>query len=238
MNNWKSGLPDLKVHPISDLLSTDELLDLRAVNGSEIPFQGWVEVSLSLCDPKGNAAAENVVLVPFLVRRDIMQKPIIGFNAIEELIKQDSTESSGRVALLRSSLKVGAGKAEALLNLIHTGTSETVTYPVRTGRTTVIVPSGQIHCISCLIKTALRLKTEMLFEPDENLSLNEGLKFNCQLLSVAGTSRKAKIYVTNTTQRYIVLPAKTFLGSIERVTHSYPVNLDQTQVSSVLAENS
>lgn len=161
--SWKSiNLPDLKVHPISELLG-DELLDLRAVNGSEIPFQGWVEVGLSLCDPKGNAAAENDVLVPFLVGCDIMQKPIIGFNAIEELIKRDPTESGDRVALIRSSLKVGAGKAEALLNLIHTGTSETVTYPVRTGRTAVIVASGQIHCISCPIKTDLRVKTENLF---------------------------------------------------------------------------
>lgn len=163
-HQWKSNnLPDLKVHPISDLLSSDELLDLRAVNGSEIPFQGWVEVRLSLCDPKGKAAAQDEVLVPILVSRDIMQKPIIGFNAIEELIKQNPTQSSDSVSLLRSSLKVGAGKAEALLNLIHTVTSETATYPVKTGRTAVVVPSGQMHCISCPIKTdqKVRLKCSL-----------------------------------------------------------------------------
>lgn len=86
---WKSdNLPHLEVHPISDLLSKDELLDLRAVNGSEVPFQGWVEVSLSLCDSRGKAVAQNEVRVPILVSQDVMQKPIIGFNAIEELIKK------------------------------------------------------------------------------------------------------------------------------------------------------
>lgn len=38
---WKSNnLPDAKLLPISDLLSDDELLNLRAANGSEIPFEG------------------------------------------------------------------------------------------------------------------------------------------------------------------------------------------------------
>lgn len=38
---WKSdNLPDAKICPISDLLSDDELLDLRAANGLEIPFEG------------------------------------------------------------------------------------------------------------------------------------------------------------------------------------------------------
>uniref|UniRef100_A0A669DWJ2 ribonuclease H n=1 Tax=Oreochromis niloticus TaxID=8128 RepID=A0A669DWJ2_ORENI len=235
---WKSdNLPHLEVHPISDLLSKDELLDLRAVNGSEVPFQGWVEVSLSLCDPRGKAVAQNEVRVPILVSQDVMQKPIIGFNAIEELIKKDTTQSSESLFLLRNSLRVGSSKAEALLNLIHTASSEIVTYPVRSGRKAIVVPSGQMYGVSCYIKTDLKVKSEMLFEPDENLSLDEGLKSNCQLLSVSGSTHKVNIYVTNVTKHDIVLPPKTLLGNIERVTHSYPVNLKEAQIGLVVEKD-
>lgn len=232
---WKSdNLPHFEVHPISDLLSKDDLLDLRAVNGSEVPFQGWVEVSLSLCDPRGKAVAQNEVRVPILVSHDVVQKPIVGFNAIEELIEKDTTQSSESLSLLRNSLRVGSNKAEALLNLIHTTSSEIVTYPVRSGRKAIVVPSGEMHGVSCSIKTDLKLKSEMLFEPDENLSLDEGLKSNCQLLYVSGNARKVNIHVTNVTNHDIVLPPKTLLGNIKRVTHSYLVNLKEAQIGSVV----
>uniref|UniRef100_A0A3P9K558 Globoside alpha-1,3-N-acetylgalactosaminyltransferase 1-like n=1 Tax=Oryzias latipes TaxID=8090 RepID=A0A3P9K558_ORYLA len=76
---WMSqNLPDLKIHPISDLLNQNGFLDLRATNGSEITFQGWVEVCLSLCGPKKQSTNSNEVLVPVLVSKDIVQRPIIG----------------------------------------------------------------------------------------------------------------------------------------------------------------
>lgn len=118
---WKSkNLPDAKILPISDLLSDDELLDLRAANGSEIPFQEWVETNLSLYDQKMKTLGSDEILVPVLVSRDIVQRPIIGFKAIEEIMRdrEDQVQPSDRVALLRNSLRLGTGKVEALLNLI------------------------------------------------------------------------------------------------------------------------
>lgn len=39
---WPSqNVPDAKINPISDLLSDDELLDLKGANGLEIPFQSF-----------------------------------------------------------------------------------------------------------------------------------------------------------------------------------------------------
>ncbi len=149
---WKSqNLPDARIRPISDLLSDDELLDLRAANGTEIPFQGWVLVSFTLCDPKAKQAKSDEILVPVLVSRDILRKPIIGFNAIEEMLinREDQVQPSESIALLRNSLKLGSGKAE--VNVIQGATNENVTYLVRTGRTPVVVPGGQIKCITCAV---------------------------------------------------------------------------------------
>lgn len=126
---WKSNnLPDLVVRPTRDLLSRDELLYLRAVNRSEVPFQGWLEFYISLCDPTGKAVAQDEVRVPILVSRDVIKKPIVRFNATEELIKTVTTQSSESVPLLRNSLRVGSVKAEALLNLIHTARGEIVIF--------------------------------------------------------------------------------------------------------------
>lgn len=102
---WKSqNLPDTKICPISDLLNDNELLDLRAANGSEIPFEGWVPVSFSLCDPKAKEAKSDEILVPVLVSRDIVQQPIIGFKAIEEMLinTENKVQPSESFALLET----------------------------------------------------------------------------------------------------------------------------------------
>lgn len=237
---WKSqNLPEAKTNPISDLLSDDELLDLRAANGSEIPFQGWVEVSLSLCDPKGKTTTKSEeVIVPVLVSREIVQKPILGFNAIEEMIREgeDQVQPSERVALLRQSLRLGSGKAEALLNLIQGATNEHVSYYVKTGRTSIVVPGGQTKCISCPVKTDLKIKTEMLFEPVGNLSLEEGLDITCQLVNISRSSRKVNIYVRNAMHHDLTMPGKVVIGSIQRITDCYPVYSEENQVNSVVVE--
>lgn len=140
---WKSqNLPDTKIRPISDLLNDNELLDLRAANGSQIPFEGWVPVSFSLCDSNVKEAKSDEILVPVLVSRDTIQRPIIGFNVIEEMLihRENQIQPSESLALLRNSLRLGSGKAEALLNLIQEATNENVTYTVRTGRTSIVVP--------------------------------------------------------------------------------------------------
>lgn len=232
--------PDAKINTISDLLNGDELLDLRAANGSEIPFQGWVEVSLSLCNPKAKTTRSYEILVPVLVSRDIVQKPIIGFNAIEELMREreDQGQPSERVVLLRNSLRLGSGKAEALLNLIQGVTSENATYAVKTGRTAVVVPGGQIQCIGCSVNTGLKVKTEMLFEPEENLSLDEGLNISCQLVNISCSSKKVNIYVRNTTGHDITMPGKTVIGSLQRITDCYPIGPEEHQVNSVAVGNS
>lgn len=119
---WKSdNLPDSKIFPISNLLSDYETLNVRAANGSEIPSKGWIEVKLSLNDAKTKTSGSDEILVPVLVSRDIAQRPIIVFNAIEEIMKnrEDQIRPSDRLTLLRNSLRLGTGKVEALLNLIQ-----------------------------------------------------------------------------------------------------------------------
>ncbi len=78
----------------------------------------------------------------------------------------------------------------------------------------------------------------MLFEPEENLSLEEGLKVTCQLINVSCSTHKVNIYVRNTFHHDITVPGKTVIGGIQRITHCYPVYSEEHQVNSVVVENS
>ena len=73
------------VKDISELLNIE--LNLTAANGSEKPYIGWVEQNFRLLSYK------NDLKVPFLVTEQ--HSPLIGFNVIEEIIR----DSNGEVAL-------------------------------------------------------------------------------------------------------------------------------------------
>ena len=90
--------------------------DLRAANGSEIP------------SAKAKEAMSDEILVPLLVSRDIVQRPIIGFNAIVEMLIniEDKIQLSESIVMRRNSLRLGSGKAEVLLNLTQGATNENV----------------------------------------------------------------------------------------------------------------
>ena len=79
LHGWiKQSLPHCDVREIAELLGMNGL-DLKAANGTDLPYNGWVELTFS-------PIAENPELnikVPFLVAKDSLEMPIVGFNVIE-----------------------------------------------------------------------------------------------------------------------------------------------------------
>ena len=64
-------------------------LDLRAANGGIIPFVGWVEVEFKLTS---DTQSSGPLTVPILVARDELEYPIIGYNVIEEVIRNEGQQ--------------------------------------------------------------------------------------------------------------------------------------------------
>lgn len=80
---WKEKyLPDLSIHSVSEILGEEEL-KVIAANGSLIPYDGWVAITVNL---PGNLDPNLSISVPFLISSYPMDKPLIGFNVLEVLI--------------------------------------------------------------------------------------------------------------------------------------------------------
>ncbi|XP_056131302.1 embryonic polyadenylate-binding protein-like [Lampris incognitus] len=120
---WKNKyLPHQDVRPLSELLNQD--LDVTAVTEEEVPYDRWVEVVLNL---QGNYDPDLSIRVPFLVSRLKLDRPLVGFKVIQELIK--SNESRPKLMLILTILLAGAMEidsvsAEAIISLIQAKKSQ------------------------------------------------------------------------------------------------------------------
>ena len=86
-----------KLRNIEELPGEEAELNLRAANDGIIPLIGWVEVQFQLASDTHSSLP---LTVPILVARDELEHPIIGYNVIEETIKdrtQVQGESNGAV---------------------------------------------------------------------------------------------------------------------------------------------
>ena len=63
---------------VEELLGAGEELNLEAMNGTDIPFDGWIEVRFKLA---GDDTTVDELTVPVLVGRKEQEYPIVGFNS-------------------------------------------------------------------------------------------------------------------------------------------------------------
>ena len=83
---WQqTHLPLEVLRNVEELLGAGEELNLEAMNGTNIPFDGWIEVGFKLA---GDDTTAHELTVPVLVGQKEQEYPIIGFNVIEEVLAQ------------------------------------------------------------------------------------------------------------------------------------------------------
>ena len=81
-HSWlKQCLPGCAIRDIAELLGMDGP-ELTAANGTDLPYEGWVELTLNLIEDD----SDHTVKVPFLIAKDFLDMPIVGFNVIERLL--------------------------------------------------------------------------------------------------------------------------------------------------------
>ena len=95
-----------------------EVIDLKAANGSEIPYLGFVELDLKLTSADISNSTETL-RVPFLVTGTNQESSlIIGFNVLEEIITESDGNKDLKKIVVNSVPTLKSSKVGAFVNLI------------------------------------------------------------------------------------------------------------------------
>ncbi|KAI4885982.1 hypothetical protein NFI96_028798, partial [Prochilodus magdalenae] len=228
--NWKRKyLPDVEVRPVQELLE-EGALELSAANGTEVPYEGWVEVEFTLSKNAVAGMSDKPVLVPILVASSDIERPIIGFNVIEELAlindtPRDGAPSAHMVQKLCSALEVGRRTARAVLSVLKKQKPQNQPHIARVGRRQVTIPKNQVAAVHCgsLDKRVLSTSQAVL-EPNHETPWPTGLVIREQVVQLPRQEHgKIEVTVENTTGNDIILQGRTTLGWLHSVDSVYPL---------------
>ena len=67
-------LPDVQIRPLGDLLP-DNPLRITAANGTDVPFEGWVEIQVEI---KSERHSQVAIDVPMLLSKSCVSGPLLG----------------------------------------------------------------------------------------------------------------------------------------------------------------
>lgn len=229
-NDWrKKHLPHSTVRPLTELLGTEPLVALAA-NGSEIPYDGWIETEFYLdCDTH----PEKTLLVPMLVSSDpnVAEQPIIGFNVIEEVVgkwgkRQPWSQHYQRISRIFS---VSVKTAKAVLKVLHTDQSPCVG-TVQTGKRGIHLAAEQITTTYVRAHVGAQFAGQsLLFVPDVLSQLPEGLVIQEGLVTISeGRSVHIPVSVANISKLDVTLIPRTILGHLEEIKAVYPITVESS----------
>ncbi|CAI5636989.1 unnamed protein product [Oreochromis niloticus] len=205
------------MRPLSEIIEEIDELKVCAVNGETIPFDGWVPIMINL--PGGEDPSLSVS-TPVLISTLPMDKPLIGFNVLEQITEgQPERLIPTLVTLLRNAICLPPEKAEVVVSFIQTVEPNMTQGRLRTGQRDVIIPAGQVTWVKCRVPSTMNLPDCLvLFEADEG---NQALEQLDVLTGLVEIQNPAKPYVTialsNDTKHDITLTRKTALGTLQPV---------------------
>ncbi len=234
---WREEyLPDLKINSVSEILGEEEL-KVIAANGSIIPYDGWVAITVNL---PGNLDPNLSISVPFLISSYPMDKPLIGFNVLEVLICGKPERLVPILAnLLSNAISVPKETAEALVNFIQTAKPVTRQGRIRTGVKDIVLPAGQVLWVRCRVPPNMDTSTRlMLFETDED-SLSPGQwDTGPGLFEIQNPTKPyVSIPIGNNTNHDIMIPRKTALGILQLVENVVEADiLDRSQPAATISQ--
>ena len=112
----------MEIRHINELLEVGADLKLTAANGTSILYEGSVEARFRLHGPE-----EKEVTVLFLVTREQLEQPTIGYNVIELNTKDNLANNLAIVhSVSRSFTNVSEENARQLISLIQTNNHESL----------------------------------------------------------------------------------------------------------------
>lgn len=212
-----------EIKPIEQLIGAGTL-NLQAANGTSIPYSGWVEVNVCLQDETSPE-----LLVPFLVTKQRLDLPIIGYNVIEMIIKSavDNGQSGSLLKGIQNFLP--HNNTDSIVELIDViaNNEPDVFCSVKSIKKDIVIAPAQTVSVPCRSNTGpIHRPTPVIFEPEEAGDWPTGLVIQDELKTLkVGDCAILRIQVTNTSTRDIRIPGRTVLGHLQLVRSVTPVEL-------------
>lgn len=152
-DKWrKEHLPHTKVRDTEEILGPGTLTG-KAVNQTDIPFRGWIEVKFQL-EPSGISSTELIVPLLVVETSGVAEEPIIGYNVIEYLIHQEKEQTSeAMVKTLTAAFSVDCKRAEGLMRLVQQGDSNSSEGTVKGSRQRTKILPGETKVVKCSVRT-------------------------------------------------------------------------------------
>ena len=199
--------PECEILTIEQFLEGDNL-HLSAANNTNVDIEGVAMLTFGL----GPLQAP----VPFLVTKNCLDNPIIGYNVIKHLVNLELAELP---KLLKNSMpSLTISKAEAVVSLISKDLSDEDEVVV--GKETKVPANSQ-----CRVKCRTKFEVS---EPKQNVTctpypLDREFETSDSVVEMKLGKRSVHVVVRNPTNRTITLERGLVLGSIESVSAIVPI---------------
>ena len=203
----KAIAPDSGIMTVEEFLEGDNL-HLYAANNTQVDVVGVAELELTL--------GSREIVVPFLVTRQKLNSPIIGYNVIKHLVQLNIKELP---ELLRDSLPMlTVAQAEAVISVIRRDVEEEE--EVTVGKRTTVPPNSR-----CRVKCRTAFETaenreNVVFNPypaDSELEMSESV------VQVKLGRKTVHVVVSNPTNQPITVGKGKILGTIEALSAIIPI---------------
>ena len=210
--SWlRKNVADAEIRDISEIVGRE--IALKGAAGADIPYMGCVIMKCSIAD--------TTVEVPFLVSKNELKEPIVGYNVIAHLSKVSITPQ-----LLKSFPGVEESSMKAVFSILQEEQQVKVS-SVRLHKFAATVKAGASISVPCRInQIQLERKSPMLFEPVFDNSLPDELEIHPALLdSKKGHNPRVFVTVSNQSTKDIRLDGRTRLGNLFMVSSVTPAEV-------------
>ena len=233
LDTVKKHFPTKTIRKIEELLEETEEIKLVAANGTPIPYEGWIELEMKLLSD--SIDGKESIQVPFLVTKETLDLPIIGFNVICELTRDNFGFTNGgnahAINQLKQSFPILSSDQDclSLIKVIQSSSDNDYICAVKTSKQDCIVPRRSIASIKARANTGYIAKpTPALLEPEVIGRLPDGLQVNEMLITLKrGTKQMLSINIENVTDHDIRLRSSTLVGHLQLVQSVTPIEVKE-----------
>ena len=150
----KSKKLENEIRSLDELLEARDLVLKTAVETKDIPYTGWIILQLKMEGWNNNAEMN----VPFIITSDEIDKPIIGTNVIDEMLKEPEKYNIDpktlEVGFKRSFGTIDEEKMDTLIGTMKS--SDVIISRVKATKRVISIPKGSTGKIPCPINTDIR----------------------------------------------------------------------------------